>query len=342
MVSERPQGLVAVTRCDGYETAAVRGAILSQFDLLGGVGQFITPGTRVLVKPNLIVPKGPDIPAQTHPEVIYAIAEIVKDAGATPLVGDSPAWSNTAGCLRALGIDARLERLGAEIVSLNQPVRMTIEGATVGLSKVALEADAIINVPKLKAHQQLGATFALKNMYGCMCGLGGKEKAYWHFARGADYDAFCRLVVGIYQKMAPVLNIIDGIVAMEGQGPINGKPRDLGYLVAGVDPAACERVCCEMVGFEATDLPLLTAAAKMGIGCTDRETIQVLGDPYDKPVLSDFTPAVQTPLRFTFGRICKSIAKQCLILLKNAVGMTNCDKKSNKENKPPKKVSDPL
>ncbi len=308
---------VAVQQCRSYEPAAVRAAIQSQLDLLGGVGQFFTSGQRVLIKPNLIVPKGPDIPAQTHPEVIYAMAEIVKDAGAMPLVGDSPAWSNTAGCLRALGIDKRLEKLGVEIVSLNNPVRMKVEGATIGISNVALGADAIINVPKLKAHQQLGATFAFKNLYGCVCGLGGKEKAYWHFARGADYDAFCRMVVGIYQKLPVVLNIIDGIVAMEGQGPINGAPRELGYLIAGTDPAACERVCCEMVGFDANDLPLLTAAAKLGVGCTGRRQIDVVGDAYDKPVLPDFTPATQTPLRFTFPHICKSITKQCVILIKN-------------------------
>lgn len=308
---------VAVKRCDGYEPVAVRRAIESQFALLGGVEAFISPWQRILIKPNLIVPKGPDVPAQTHPEVIYALAEIIKDAGAIPLVGDSPAWSNTAGCLRALGVYDRLQKLGAEIVDLNRPERMNIEGATVGISRVALEADAILNVPKLKAHQQLSATFAFKNMYGCVCGLGGKEKAYWHFARGADMEAFCRMIVGIYRKMAPVLNIIDGIVAMEGQGPINGRPRELGYLVAGVDPAACERVCCELVGFEPGDLPLLTTAAKMNVGCHDREAISVIGDEYQTPALPDFAPAQLTPLRFTFPRICKSILKQCVILLKN-------------------------
>jgi uncharacterized protein (DUF362 family) len=317
---------VAVKRCDGYEPEMVRSAIESQLKLLGGIETFISPGQRVLIKPNLIVPKAPDIPAQTHPEVIYALAAIIKDAGATPLVGDSPAWSNTAGCLRALDIDERLRKLGAEIVNLDRPVKMDIAGATLGISRVALEADAIINVPKLKAHQQLGATFAFKNMYGCVCGLGGKEKAYWHFARGADYDAFCRMIVGIYQEMAPVLNVIDGIVAMEGQGPINGNPRELGYLVAGTDPAACERVCCDLVGFNPDDLPLLTAAAKMGVGCTETESITVVGDEFKKPAFPDFAPAIQTPLRFTFGRICKSIAKQCVILLKNAVGITNGDK----------------
>jgi uncharacterized protein (DUF362 family) len=178
------QHTVALWRCDSYDSQQVYSAISTQFELLGGTDRFFKKGHRVLIKPNLIVPKPPEIPAQTHPEVIYAIARIVKEAGAFPIVGDSPAWSTTAGCLKALGIDQRLDELGVEIVNLNQPVRMNISGANVGVSRVALEADAIINVPKLKAHQQLGATFAFKNMYGCVCGLAGKEKAYWHFARG--------------------------------------------------------------------------------------------------------------------------------------------------------------
>jgi uncharacterized protein (DUF362 family) len=314
---EKHQYTVALQRCGSYDTQQVYLAISRQLELLGGADCFFQKGQRVLIKPNLIVPKGRDIPAQTHPEVIYAMAQIVKEMGAIPVVGDSPAWSTTAGCLKALGIDERLRELGAEIVNLNQPVRMKIAGANIGISRVALEADVIINLPKLKAHQQLGATFAFKNMYGCMCGMAGKEKAYWHFARGADYDAFCRMIVGIYQKLSPALNIIDGIVAMEGQGPISGDPRDVGYLIAGTDPVACERVCCELVGFDPTDLPLLTTAEKMSVGISSDRPVNIVGDTFTKPACPDFKAAIQTPLRFTFPRICKSVAKQCIILLKS-------------------------
>ena len=235
------------------------------------------------------------------------------------LVGDSLAWSTTAGCLNALGIDPRLAELGVEIVNLNQPVRMNIEGANVGISRVVLEADAIINVPKLKAHQQLGATFAFKNMYGCVCGLAGKEKAYWHFARGREVESFCRMIVGIYRKFSPVLNIIDGIVGMEGQGPINGQPRDVGCLVAGTNPAACERVCCDLVGFDPADLPLLMTAEKMNPGSMTAP-VDIIGDVLDTPICPDFKPATQTPLRFSFPHICKSITKQSIILVKHLFG----------------------
>jgi uncharacterized protein (DUF362 family) len=135
---------------------------------------------------------GPDIPAQTHPEVICAVAEWVREAGAIPLVGDSPAWGDVQACLAALGIVERLNASGVEIVRLDRPVRILIEGTSIGLSRTALQADAIINLPKLKAHQQLGATFAVKNMYGCVV---GKEKAFWHFAKGHSFDGFCRMLI---------------------------------------------------------------------------------------------------------------------------------------------------
>lgn len=307
----------AVVQCADYDESSVRLAVERLFEVSGGAGRFIKPGQRVLIKPNLIVPRSVDVPAQTHPEIIYAVAKIVKDFGAVPLVGDSPAWSNTRGCLKALGVDKRLEALGAEIVQLDRPVRMNMDGATVGISRVALEADAIINLPKLKAHQQLGATFAIKNMYGCVAGLAGKEKAWWHFARGKEKHIFCRMLVEIYKKLNPVFNIIDAVVGMEGQGPINGQPREVGYLVAGANPVACERVCCELVGFDPQDLPLLTAACKAGMGSLSNP-MEVLGDAYENPACENFKSAVQTPLRFSFPHICKSIAKQGMILVKSA------------------------
>lgn len=305
------KAMAAVVRCATYSPSEVRDGVQRALDLLGGAERFIRPGWRVLIKPNLIVPVGPDIPAQTHPEVIYAVAEWVRRAEAVPIIGDSPAWSNARACLSALGVLERLEYLGAEIIQLNHPVRLKIEGTSIGISRAALEADAIINLPKLKAHQQLGATFAFKNMYGCVA---GKEKAFWHFAKGRSYSSFCQMLVGIYRRLAPAVNLIDGIVAMEGQGPINGTARPLGVLVAGTDAAACERICCKLVGFDPKTLPLLQTAAQMGFGCHDDNAIECFGDSWTAPLCPDFKPAQQIPLRFTFGRICKSIARQAVLL----------------------------
>jgi uncharacterized protein (DUF362 family) len=302
---------VAVVRCETYSPEAVRPAVARAFELLGGRGRFIQPGQRVLIKPNLIVPVGPEVPAQTHPEVICAVAEWVKEAGARPLVGDSPAWGDVRACLAVLGAEERLRDMGVEIVQLDRPVRMKIDGMSVGISRAALEADVILNLPKLKAHQQLGATFAFKNMYGCVA---GKEKAFWHFAKGHSYESFCRMLVGVYRQLTPAVNLIDGVVAMEGQGPISGTARSLGCLIAGTDAAACERFCCRLIGFDPASLPILQTAAAMHAGCHEDEAIDIVGDEWRSLICMDFKPAVQTPLRFSFLRICKSIAKQAMLL----------------------------
>jgi uncharacterized protein (DUF362 family) len=283
--------------------------------LLGGIRQFIRPSARVLIKPNLIVPAGPDRPAQTHPAVILALARQIKEAGAKPMVGDSPAWGDTASCLKALGIDSQLQAMGVPMVQLNKPVRISVNGARVGISRIALEADVIINLPKFKAHQQLGATFAVKNMFGCVA---GKEKALWHFFKGGNPDDFCRMLIGIYQRLAPALTIIDGVVAMEGQGPISGSPKPLGFLIGGADPIACEYACCRLIGMDPATLPILQAAQAMGFGCPDEQALSIIGDPYQDSICRDFRFAQQTPLRFTLPRICKSVAKQAALLTKNA------------------------
>ncbi len=304
---------VAVTRCAGYESHKVREAIERQFSLLGGVDKFVSSGERVLLKPNFIVPRGRALAAQTDPAVILAAVEIVKDCGGKPFVGDSPAWGSMSACIRALELAEGLKKLGVGFKQLNRPRRFEIAGSGIGISTAALEADKIINLPKFKAHQQLGATFAVKNMFGC---VSGKEKAYRHFTKGRNHEDFCEMLIGIFQLLAPVVTIIDAVVAMEGQGPINGKPRDLGFIVGGIDPLACELVCCELVNFNPDELPIIQTARRLEFGCGDLSRVNIVGDDYTDLVCTDFVGADQTPLHFSFGRVCKSAAKQLYLLLK--------------------------
>ncbi len=304
---------VAVTRCAGYEPHKVRQALERQFSLLGGVDKFVSSGERVLLKPNFIVPRSRALAAQTDPAVILAAAEIVKDCGGKPFVGDSPAWGTMSGCIRALGLTEGLKKLGVGFEQLNRPRRFDIASSSIGISTVALEADKIINLPKLKAHQQLGATFAVKNMFGC---VSGKEKAYRHFTKGRNHEDFCEMLIGIFELLGPVVTIIDGVVAMEGQGPISGKPRELGFIVGGIDPVACELVCCELVNFNADQLPIIQTARRLKFGCPDLSCVNVVGDDYTDLVCTDFVHADQTPLHFSFGRVCKSATKQLYLLLK--------------------------
>lgn len=303
---------VSLTLCDNYEFLKVRAALERQFSLLGGMEQFVSRSDSVLIKPNFIAPKPAKSATQTDPAVILALAQLLKDFGASPFVADSPAWSNAQTCAEVLGLAEPLRKLGVEVKQLNKPKYCRLDsGATVGISSTALEADKIINLPKLKAHQQLMATIAVKNMFGC---VSGKAKALWHFRKGADKGQFCRMLIDIYKLLSPVLTIVDGIVAMEGPGPISGKARKLGLLIGGVDPIAVEIICSRLINIAPEELPIVQAAKEAGFACAGSSQIEVVGDNIDNFLCADFERAEQVPLRFTLPRIAKSLVKQLLML----------------------------
>ena len=316
---------VSLIRCPDYSPHRVRSAIKKHFSHLGGVEKFISRGDKVLLKPNFIIPRPTTIPAQTHPAIIVETARLLKDVGAKPLVGDSPSWSDTYRCARALELTDSLKKLDVPLRHFSRSKRCEIPlaGVRVSISSIALEADRIINLPKFKTHQQITATFAVKNMFGCVC---GKEKAFWHFAKGHSFEEFSRLLIGIYQLLSPCLTIIDGVVAMQGQGPIRGEPRNLGCLIASPDPIACETICSQLVNFDPADLPIIATAKKIGFGTAEPDRIELIGDDYKNSVCTDFKPAQPSPLSFSLPRICKSVARQLAITIKSAfrVNSRNC------------------
>jgi uncharacterized protein (DUF362 family) len=281
---------------------------------LGGLGQFVKSGDSVLIKPNFIAPLPRERAAQTDPEMIVQLAILLKEMGAKPFVADSPAWGTAFDCVRALGLEEPLRKLDVPVRQLNKPrwLRVQPSGARVGISSVALDCDKIINLPKLKAHRQLGATIAVKNMFGC---VSGKAKPFWHYARGGSERRFCELLLGVYNSARPALNIIDGITAMEAGGPINGTPRDMGVIVTSTDPFACEMICAAIIGVEERDLPILRTARELGLCSFTMDDITVLGCQPKDCVCPDFVHLDRIPIKFTFPRVCKSIAKQLLKLV---------------------------
>ncbi len=306
---------VSLVKCADYNNRAVHSAILRHFELLGGIESFISKGDKVLIKPNMIAPKPANCATQTDPVVIIELAKIMLDFGARPFVGDSPAWANMKACAEAIGIVEPLNKLGVQIKQLRKPVNRRLEhsGAKIGISSIALDADKIINLPKLKTHQQLVATIAVKNMFGC---VSGKAKAIWHYRKGATFDDFCTMLIDIYKLLDPVITIVDAVIVMEGPGPIIGNPKQLGWLAASVDPIAAEVVCCDLIGILPQQLPLIRTAQKVGFGCADKQNIQVVGDKILPTNVVNLTPAPLTPLRFSLPRIIKSIVRQILILMK--------------------------
>lgn len=284
-----------------------------QFRLLGGIERFVKPGDSVLLKPNFIAPPSHrQDPTQTHPEVILAVARLLKDFGTRPFVGDSPGWGDVQSCAAALELIEPLKRLGVPLRQLDRPKmhRISEGGPRVGISTVALEADAIINLPKLKAHGQLLVTLAVKNMFGC---VSGKRKALWHYRYGGDPAKFCRLLIDICYFLRPALTLIDGVVAMERTGPSRGASRPLGWLIGGADPLSCETVCCRLLGIDPERVPLLRAARNMQRDGLEFNRIELAGDPPGEP-LSDFELPTLAPIRFSLCRVLRSKLRQMWLL----------------------------
>jgi len=305
--------IVVLTRCSDYSSDAVTNAIAKQLKLLGGLERFIRPGDVVLLKPNFIAPRCSRHATQTHPAIILEIARLLKDYGAKPFLGDSPAWGDVFACVKALNLEEPLKKMSIPVRQLNKPKRCRIGAGNikVGISSVALDADVIINLPKFKSHQQLVATFAVKNMFGC---VSGKRKALWHFRKGKNFDDFCELLIDIYNFLSPAFTIIDGVMAMDGRGPIRGRTRPLGWLIGGTDPIACEIVCSKLVNIEPENVPIIKTARQIGSDFPNAERIEILGDGFPQNVYMDFELPEMTPLRFSLVHVCKSIAKQILLL----------------------------
>ncbi|MFZ2146661.1 MAG: DUF362 domain-containing protein [Sedimentisphaerales bacterium] len=320
-----PNPTVILSRCSDYSPPVIAEALQRQFELLGGMEKFIRPGDTVLLKPNFIAPRSRRHATQTHPAVIIETATLLKDFGAKPFVGDSPAWGNVFTCVKALKLEEPLKKLSVPVKQLDKPKKCRIgtKNTIVGISSVALDADVIINLPKFKSHQQLVATFAVKNMFGC---ISGKRKALWHFAKGGNPNDFCELLIDIFKFLNPALTIIDAVVAMDGQGPIRGRTRPLGWLIGGNDPIACETICAKLVGIEPENVPIIKTARQIGFGCSDPAKIEIVGDDFQQSICTDFQLPTLVPIRFSLPHVCKSICKQILLLTKAAIKKLHSDK----------------
>lgn len=310
---------VAIARAASYEVPILERAVREVLEPFGGWDGLIRRGDRVLVKPNCISAVPRERPAQTHPAMILEVCRQLLDHGARPFVGDSPAWGSVTGALHALGVLEGLERLGVPVVPFTRPVRahnprgqvfkqLTVDAA-------ALDADAIVSLPKFKAHRQVLLTVAIKNMFGC---VGGRRKAWWHVKAGGYENYFGRMLVETFEMLRPVVSIVDAIVAMEGKGPIHGTARPMGLVLAATDGPALERVAADLVGIKPAQLRTLQAARELGVGTPYLEQIEILGPPLAELRVLDFQFPPLLPIGFSLPRLVKGAFKNAWIVHQQA------------------------
>jgi uncharacterized protein (DUF362 family)/Pyruvate/2-oxoacid:ferredoxin oxidoreductase delta subunit len=272
-----------------YDYNTLKNHIVSMLDKLSGSA--IGSGKKVIIKPNFLAPATPESAIITHPFVIKAIAEYVIEKGARPVISDSPAVGFFGRILQTGGFVEALKGLDVECREFKKSVSVDI-GAPFGRIEIAedsLAADVLINVPKLKTHCQMGLTLGVKNMFGCVVGL---RKPEWHFRSGVDRALFARLIVQIYAAVKPAVTILDGILAMQGQGPgRSGKPRELNVLMSSDNAVALDMTVCRMLGLEPHELLTNRIAAEMGMD----EKYEIEGK---LPQIDDFRLPLMAPLVF--------------------------------------------
>jgi uncharacterized protein (DUF362 family)/Pyruvate/2-oxoacid:ferredoxin oxidoreductase delta subunit len=285
---------VAIARCRNYEPDAVRSAVASSLGFLGGMGRFVGKGERVLVKPNLLSSRPPEMAVTTHPAVVQAVVEEVQEAGAEAVIGDSPGGRNTGRSYERLltrtGMMGVAEATGCEWVSFDEavadvqaPEARSFRRFTV--ARAVLDADRVIVLPKLKTHQLTYYTGAVKILYGYIPGL---RKAEYHLHTGTDAETFSDLLLDLHSALPPTLAVMDAVVGMEGQGPSNGNPREIGLIMAGESCTALDLVACSVIGFDPATIPTVRKAGERGAGPRDLGEVEILGKAIEDVRIAGF------------------------------------------------------
>lgn len=289
MQGDRPR--VALVGCPDYDLERVEAAVRRSLDLLGGMGAFVQPGQRVLLKVNLLRPLAPERAATTHPAVVAAVAKLVIEAGGQPMIGDSPGGPYSEGIMRAsyrkTGMAWAAEVSGAELCLDTRSAQVPCEGKVLrrlDIIQAALDADVLINLAKLKTHNLTTMTLAVKNLFGL---VPGAIKIGYH-AKLQDVGLFTEGLLDILAYARPALNLIDGIVGMEGNGPSGGDPRTLGAVIASADAVAADVAAAAVVGIPPCDVRTTRTALERGLTSGRLEDLELLGDPIETLQVQDW------------------------------------------------------
>jgi len=301
---------VSLQRLSDYQPERVDEQLRALLAPLGGIEAFVKPGQKVLLKPNLLSGKAPDKAVTTHPEILRATIRLVQQAGGIVSVGDSPGVGSPQQVAQRCGILSVVEETGATFAPFQESVRVKPPGATFQELEIAqdiLDADVIINLPKLKTHQMMGLTCAVKNLYGAVVGM---RKARLHLQAGTDKAFFATMLLDLANFVRPALTIVDAVVGMEGDGPGSGDPVQIGALLAGENLLAIDAVALALVGMN-PDLcwTQKVAAAKDLPGCRLSE-VDLVGTELEELRLSSFRPSKVTDVNFGLKPVVKRILKR--------------------------------
>jgi uncharacterized protein (DUF362 family) len=239
-------------------------------------------GKRVVLKPNLVEYR-PEKVINTDPRVVDAVITLCKREGAAEvIVAEGPGhWRNVEFLVKESGLGAVMEKHGVRFVDINhdEPVKVLNLGRCTKLdhlymSRTVLHSDVLISIPKLKMHHWAGVTLSMKNLFGTLPGIcygWPKNELHWRGIPNSIVDINC--------TRGPNLCVVDGIIGMEGDGPLHGKAKHAGLLMMGDDPLAVDATGARLMGMPPERIPTLVLAALKRVGRMNEAEVPQVGEP---------------------------------------------------------------
>lgn len=270
---------VVLLRCGSYDEETVYQSLRQGLALLGGLERFVKKEEHILIKPNLLSAATPDKAVTTHPAVFSALLRCLREEGYGSLsYGDSPGSpvADLERTAETAGLKAVAQRYQVPLGDFGTSRTVSYPQGRVckkfTLCSAVCDADAIISVCKMKTHALENITGAVKNQYGC---IHGANKAAGH-AKYPNSQSFADMVADLDLYLGVRLFIMDGIIAMEGNGPGSGTPTPMRVLLLSADPVALDTLFAALVHLEAKNVPTCVSGARAGLGTMDPKDIRVL------------------------------------------------------------------
>ena len=309
---------VAIERCPSYESETVYLALKRALELAGGLD---AAGKTLLLKPNIVFDAAPETAICTHPVFLDAAIRLVRELGAKRiLVGDSPGLQTPGFTAKASGLGEVTKKNGAEWVDFTKekielpcPEGRALKKFT--LTKAAEDADIIINLPKLKTHQLMCFTGAMKNLFGLIPSV---AKSSFH-VRFPSHSSFAAMIVDLNLALKPVYTFMDAIIGMEGPGPSGGTPRFIGLVLASPNVLALDMAASAIIAYPPGEIPVNKDALGRGIWLNGYGEIEYPGLAPREVSIPDF---VKIPLKKTIPQLLNFVLPKPIrkLLEKNTPG----------------------
>lgn len=284
--------MVFVQKCESYDQELVLERVRELCNAHGGLERYVSPGTKVVIKPNLVAKRRPEDAVTTHPALVWAVSKLCVELGAQVTIAESPGGlydkNLLKGSYRTCGMEWAASESGASLnydlseTEVDNPEAVYLKKLSI-LTPVA-EADVVINIAKLKTHGMMVYTGAVKNLFGCIAGL---SKAEYHF-KMSDYDEFANSVIDICLAAKPTFHILDAVVGMERDGPTSGDPKHMGLLLSSPNPFELDLAALAIIQVSPQRVPVLKNAIRRGLCPVDVTSISWKGVPLEEAKVPDF------------------------------------------------------